>query len=217
MYSFGSLKIDGHADGSVPNTLYRQRIETKQTALVFPGFGYTCQMPLLFYSLKALLQKGLNVLTVEYNYSRDAQFRALSKEEQIGRLHADVEASYRAAQNQGYTEIVTLIGKSLGTRAIAHLLKQHSELKNAKIVWLTPLIKDQNLREQITDHEAGSLIAIGTADPYYDEDILASLQSNPKVSVVLIDDGDHGLQVQGDLNQSLKALSRVMASVTRFL
>lgn len=42
MYSFGSLKIEGHADESVPNTLYRQNIETEQMALVFPGFGYTC-------------------------------------------------------------------------------------------------------------------------------------------------------------------------------
>ncbi len=217
MYSFGSLKIKGHADEPVPNTLYRQKIETEQTAIVFPGFGYTCQMPLLFYSIEVLLQKGLNVLTVEYNYSRNVQFRALSKEEQTGWLHADVEASYRAAQNQGYSNIVTLIGKSLGTRAIAHLLREHSELENAKIVWLTPLIKDQDLREQIASHKAGNLIAIGTADPHCDVDILSSLQDNPRISVVLIEDGDHGLQVQDDLNRSLEALSKVIASVNQFL
>jgi predicted alpha/beta-hydrolase family hydrolase len=217
MYSFHSLKINSYADRPVPNTLYRQKIVTEQTALVFPGFGYTCQMPLLFYSIEALLQKGLNVLTVEYNYSKDAQFRALSKEEQIGRLHADVEASYRAAQNQGYSNIVTLAGKSLGTRAIAYLLREHSELRNAKVVWLTPLIKGQDLREQIAGHEAGNLIAIGTADPHYNVDVLYSLQDNPRISVVLIEDGDHGLQIQGDLNRSLEALSKVITSVNQFL
>ena len=217
MHSLSSLKIIGHADRPVPNTNYRQKTETEQTALVFPGLRYTCQMPVLFYSIKALLQKGLNVLTVEYNYSRDAGFRGLSREEQIGRLHADVEASYRAAQSQGCSNIITLIGKSLGTKAIAYLLREHSELENAKIVWLTPLIKDQDLREQIVGHKAGNLIAIGTADPHCDVDILSSLQDNPGISVVLIEDGDHGLQIQGDLNRSLEALSKVIASVNQFL
>jgi len=53
-----TLPIRGYRDEAVPNHFQRQDDATDHLALVLPGFGYTCDMPLLYYTVGHLLDRG---------------------------------------------------------------------------------------------------------------------------------------------------------------
>ena len=73
-----SLTINGYHGESVPNHLHRQETETDHLALVLPGFGYSCDMPLLYFTVNHLLEGGADVLQVEYQYNERPDYRSLS-------------------------------------------------------------------------------------------------------------------------------------------
>src|SRR5215210_1072785 len=68
MYSSTTLDIRGHRGDAVPNTFFAQDSETHHLAVVFPGLGYTAHMPVLYYPRRLLLERGADVLLVEYDY-----------------------------------------------------------------------------------------------------------------------------------------------------
>jgi hypothetical protein len=49
MHSIQTLEIMGYRDERVPNTFFRNDEGTEQLAIILPGMGYTCHMPLLYY------------------------------------------------------------------------------------------------------------------------------------------------------------------------
>jgi hypothetical protein len=57
---------------------------------------------------------------------------------------------------------------------------------------------------------------IGTADPHYDETHLEEIQRATKGEVLVIEGGDHSLEIDGDVLKSLRAIERVMRAVGAF-
>jgi hypothetical protein len=100
MHSFRSLEIAGYRNEPIPNTFFQQEGGADQLAIVLPGVGYTCQMPLLYYPTRLLLSLGMDVLWVEYNYGRRPEYRALSDARQREWLFADVTAACQSALAQ---------------------------------------------------------------------------------------------------------------------
>ncbi len=212
-----TLSIAGHRDQPVPNRFIRPRGAIDRLAVLLPGFGYTCDMPLFYYAENLLTERGWDVLRVEYAYSRSREFRQAPEIQRRRWLFADVEAAWRAGLAQGSYAAVALIGKSLGTRAMGHLLAADSPVPNIRAVWLTPLLSDAVLREQIERGGRPSLFVIGTADPEYDPAALDRLTKATGGAAVVVDGADHGLDIPGDPVASVQGLERVVAALTRFL
>ena len=210
-----TLDIGGHK-GPVPNAFFKQP-DTDHLALIYPGWGYTCQMPLLHYAASLLEQLGADVLRVNYAYNKIAGFRELSDEEQYRWLFSDADAAYYAAKTQRTYRRVTLVGKSLGTHALAHLLSEESELHDASAVWLTPLLNDADFRKRLARCPQRSLFVIGTADLTYNMEQLEALKRTSNYEVEEIENADHSLEIPGDVNASLKALQRVLTRIQTFL
>jgi hypothetical protein len=217
MYQKKQLEIVGYHDEPVPNTFLQQEGEAQHIAVVFPGMGYTCDMPLLYYATEPLLSRGADVLLVEYGYNRRGEFRSASDEEQTRWFIADVTAALRAALAQRPYTRVTLIGKSLGTLALGHLLATEQALENARAVWLTPLLRDERLRGQIRQWGGRSLFAIGSADPHYDTTLVDEVRGATGGEAVVVEGADHSIEFEGDLSRSLEALGTVMRAVEEFV
>ncbi len=215
MYSFKSLEIKGHRDELVPNTLLWQERQARQVAVVLPGIGYTCHMPLLYYASQSLLALGMDVLWVEYNYIRRADYRVLSGAEQNQWFFEDVTAACRIALTQRPYRDITLVGKSLGTRAMAQLIATDATLARCRDVWLTPVLRDATVREQIKSRPH-PLVVIGTSDPYYDPAYLAGLQANGSGQVMVVEGADHSLEIRGDTDSSLMILQQVTRAIKGF-
>jgi predicted alpha/beta-hydrolase family hydrolase len=215
MYSFKTLEIKGHRDELVPNTLLWQERQAGQVAIVLPGIGYTCHMPLLYYASQTLLTVGMDVLWVEYHYIRRADYRVLSGAEQNQWFFEDVAAACRMALTQRSYREITLVGKSLGTRAMAQLIATDARLAQCRDVWLTPVLRDATVREQIKGRPH-ALVVIGTADPYYDSAYLAGLEANGSSQVMVVEGADHNLEIKGDVESSLVILQEVTRAIKGF-
>ncbi len=216
-YTMASLEIHGYRDEQVPNTFFRQQESSDNLAIVLPGFAYTCDMPLLYYPVLSMLDLDADVLQVEYAYYHRENYRELTDDERAQWLFADVTAACDAALPQRAYAGVTLIGKSIGTRALGHLLSTDARLNHARAVWLTPLLRNAQLRTQMQGGKWSSLFVIGTADPHYDATLLAEVQEATGGDAVVIEGADHSLEIAGNLLASLDALMQVVRAFRKFL
>ena len=210
-----ALKIIGYRNEPLPNTFIHQAGRPSRCAIVFPGIGYTCQMPLLYYTRSLLIALGSDVLLVEYSYSRKPDFQALPGEERERWFFADVNAAGEAALSFRPYSQVTLVGKSLGTLAITHLLSK-PQFANSRAVWLTPLLRDERVRTQIRNTTRDALLVLGTNDAHYDADFLRRLKALPQVKTVVLEGADHSLEFKGDSLRSINFLQQVMREMQEF-
>lgn len=211
-----ALPIRGYRDELVPNRFHRQDAATPHLAVVLPGFGYTCDMPLLYFTVSHLCDQGADVLQVEYDYSRRPEYRDLAAAERHRWLLADVTAACRAALDQRTYQQITLVGKSLGTRAMSHLLASEPRVQHARTIWLTPVWHETAVRAQLLSGAQPALIVIGTADPHYDAATVEAMRAVVQNELVVIPDAEHGLEVTGDVVRSVQALEEVLRAVQRF-
>ena len=217
MYRFENVTIRGHRDLSIPNALRLLEEKSDRLALVFPGRGYTAQAPLLYYTISSLLHNGFNVLSIDYQYIDNPEFEALESDEQMKWLYEDVESAYEAACSEVESRLEILVGKSLGTIAIGRLLDSFPESSGYKVIWHTPLLLMPEVTQQIERHRPKSMFVIGTADPHYDEEILARLVEATNGEAVIVDDANHAMEVPGGVNDSLWAMEKIVDSVGEFV
>jgi len=205
------LDITGYRKEPVPNTFFEQDEPSDYAAIVFPGRKYPCQAPLLHYTTLALLQQTADVLWV--NYDRHPGYDSFSPEELLQCCIADAaEASNTLLHHKDY-EFLTLIGKSLGTLVMGHLLSEGMFFVNVSIVWLTPLLKHPELAEQMEWTTAPSLYVVGTADETYDAKIMQHVQEATKGQVIAIEGANHSLEIGTDVYKSLDAMKRIIQGV----
>jgi predicted alpha/beta-hydrolase family hydrolase len=215
MYSFKTLEIAGHGNRKVPNTFFRQQESASRLVVVLPGIGYTCQMPLLYYPTRVAIELGMDVLWLEYDYIRDADYQALPEAKKEYRLFCDTEAALRVAQSQRPYNLVILIGKSMGTRAISHLVTLDSGILGG-IAWITPVLTDLNVRAQIKGRK-NDLIVLGTADHYFDQPYVAELMAAKNNELLLVDGADHSMEIQGNTLRSVQIMEEITGIVRSFL
>ena len=170
--------------------------------MVLPGRGYTCHMPLLYYATLLLIDRGADVLAVDWPPEEGAQLEGLK-----------TRAAVAEAHGARRYERVTLIGKSLGTLAAAHLLAHEPAAAGARVVWLTPPLAWEPVREQVTATADRSLLLVGDADALSDNAFVAA---HPGAKHV-VSGGAHNLEIPGDVLGSVDALRGVVAAMREFL
>jgi predicted alpha/beta-hydrolase family hydrolase len=212
-----TLTIQGYRDEPVPNRLLRPEGAIDHLAVLLPGFGYTLDMPLFYYAENLVQERGWDVLRVEYAYNTRPEFQTLPEPERDRWLLADTTAAWRAGLGQRTYERVVLIGKSLGTLAMGHLLTMGDLPPAIGAVWLTPLLTKERLRQQISRYGGPSLFVIGTADPHFDPVVLEQMQVATTGEAVVVKNADHGMDIAGDPIASVRAVERVVEALGRFL
>ncbi len=211
------LEITGYHGEAVPNLFYQQEAETDGLALIFPGFGYNADLPVLYYPNLIAQQHNLDVLRLDTAYSRRPEFTRLGAAERLAWLDADASAALDAALAQRAYQRLLLIGKSIGTRAMGGLLQRYDQLPHSSWLWLTPVLTDPRLVEQIRLRQPRSLFVIGTADDFYQPGTLNELVQATDGGLVVIQQGDHSLEIPGQIQLSLQALVQVMSAVDEWI
>lgn len=200
--------------GTVDCIMHRQKNGTGKLALVFPGFAYTCQMPLLYYSAVALRSRGYDVVMAETDYAGRKDFQGLSSRERLELIRDDARAVYSDAVSLMNYDRLMLIGKSIGTIAIASLLQDALEGRRLATVWLTPLLHNAEVIKAIRSSAVrGMLLAIGTKDAEYSKKAIGSIEAGSGRVLLEIADADHSLEVEGDVKASLNAVERVLVAL----
>jgi predicted alpha/beta-hydrolase family hydrolase len=210
-----SLDIVGHKKQPVPNTFITQPQPSTHLAVILPGYRYPVEMPPLHYAARLLLEQGADVLRVEYAYYR-TNFLQQAESEQDQWISDDVFAACDAGLSQRSYEKITLVGQSLGTIAMVHLLSDH-RFQQVACVWVTPLLTVEWLRSRIEEIRPRSLFIIGTADRFYNPELLNHLKTVTQGQTCILEGADHGLEIPGDIPGSLAALHQIVETLQAFL
>lgn len=190
-------------------------------AVLFPGIGYTCDKPLLYYSAKLAAEKGFEVVRVPYgNFPSNVKGNAekmyqsfVSAREQSEEILKDVDWS-------SYDEIV-FFSKSVGTVVALSYAAEHG--MDARQVLYTPLketFKFPVAAAGAADaSDAGKSRAIafhGTGDPWAVTEEIVRICEEKGVPLYLTKDANHSLEC-GKAIKDIKTIRKVMRTVKEFL
>ena len=129
-----SLSIFGYGGEAVLNRFFQQAGTARDLAVILPGLNYTCDMPLLYYPARLLVERGADVLQIHSNYTLSA-FQSLERKEQIDCLGQDALGAIQTGMKQRLYDRLILIGKSIGTLSLAYLVAQ-AGYATATTIWL---------------------------------------------------------------------------------
>ena len=208
------MDILGYGGVCVPNQFFRQPAGSAHLGVILPGVQYTSAMPLLYYAGCLLIERGCDVLIVNYDYRSIS--RTVSKQELEGRLYADTHQAVSVAYGQHSYASVVLVGKSLGTMAMAHLLDAQ-RWPIVATAWLTPILGRDDVRDAVSNMANRAFVAIGTDDGEYDASLLRELEQRRGVDVCTIEHADHSIDIVGDVPGSAKAVWTVIWRMQAFL
>ena len=177
-------------------------------AVLFPGIGYHCDKPLLYYSAKLARAAGYEVRPVPY-----AGFPEKVRGDG-DKLRASAEIAWSQACEMladvdwAAWDDILFVGKSIGTVvASRYALERDLTVKN---VLLTPL-------EETFQYVRGAAVAFhGTADPWASTEAIAAACRKKGVALYLTEGANHSLET-GDVIGDVRTLGETMARIDAFI
>lgn len=215
-YRISSLEIASEQSGTIVNQFIQQKESSEKLGILFPGMGYSCDRPLLYYTTELLLARGYDVLQLWSNYETTG-FEQLSQTEKTIRIIGDGQALLQAGQKAGRYGQLLLCGKSLGTLTMAFIMNADQELRKATTVWFTPLIHLPPVAQAIQAIEGPAFIAGSQADDTFASGPTEEINSLPNSTTLVIDGADHSLEIPGDPLQSLVILNQVFERLSTLI
>lgn len=206
--------IKGYKGKDIDYTVLSTDEHASKLAILLPGAGYTAQAPLLHYSTGVFLHKSVDVLQVNYTYN-DKFYDPFTMDELVEAIKHDVGTIIDKVLEENSYDGYYLVGKSLGTIAMASLLDKEI-FRNAKAVWLTPLLNRDDVFESMLYSRNESLCFIGDDDMHYNTERYRQFANNPKLVSRILEGADHSLQYKGDPVRSIDLLKTVIKEIDEF-
>ena len=189
-------------------------------AVLFPGIGYTCDKPLLYYSAKLAAEKGFEVVRVPYgNFPSNVKGNAEKMYQSFVSAREQSEDILKDVDWSSYEEIV-FFSKSVGTVVALSYAAEHGI--DARQVLYTPL--KETFKFPVAAGAAGAndagksrVIAFhGTGDPWAQTEDIIKICEEKGVPLYLTKDANHSLEC-GKAIKDIKTIRKVMRTVKEFL
>lgn len=183
--------------------------------VIFPGLGYTCDRPLLYYARKLASNAGYDTChTVEYGHI-DKTGLIGNKEKMLEvykKIKVDADKSLADIDFLQYENIL-FISKSIGTAVASSFAKELAD-KGVKVpikhVLYTPL------EQTFVFHPSNAIAFTGTNDPWCNTDEVISLAKKENIPIYVYEDANHSLET-GDVSKDLDNLKNVMELTNKFI
>jgi hypothetical protein len=209
-------EIDGYKESKISYSIIKQKNVSNKLAIILPGMGYNVHKPLLHFATNLFINNEYDVLHVNYNYISNEVYKELSQEEKVECIQLDVKRVIDAVLDGKTYSGFVLIAKSIGTIPISNELLTRVDFKDAKAIWLTPLLHNEPLFERMKHLSNHSLFVIGDSDPCYVKERFDELAKEDHNTSVLIKGADHSLE-EKDIQASLDNLKLVLQEMERFI
>ncbi|HYK74203.1 MAG TPA: alpha/beta hydrolase [Pseudoneobacillus sp.] len=194
-----------------PFRLIEQKEETNNLVIVLPGAGYTIQAPLLHFTTGVFYNKGFDVLHINYTFSKQ-EMSALNERD----FARDVQfAIDNAIKDKKYSHYY-VVAKSIGTKALIYLL-DHSMLKDAKVVWLTPILQNDDVFHAMFNSDNKGLCIFGEKDHFcFIVERFEKLKNNQNLILKVVDGGNHNLELDNEPLKSIEILKSIISDINEF-
>ena len=177
-------------------------------AVLFPGIGYTCTKPLLYYAGKLAAACGYRVVPVAYgNFPSGVKGDARKMRMSFVSAYEQAEQLLRDVDWDG-CEDVLFIGKSIGTTVAARYARDHGI--TARLVLLTPLV------DTFRFTDGGAIAFHGTADPWAATADIRRACAAQSIALHLTEGANHSLET-GDVRADLATLTETMRIVEAYV
>ncbi len=182
----------------------------KKLVVLFPGIGYTCDKPLLYYADDLAANAGYERLKVSYVLPGDHKIRGnLEKMEEAFRtLYARAEECLADVDWSQYEEVI-FVSKSIGTIIASAYANTLGDVPIRHVLY-TPL---KYTFEQKPKNAIGFF---GMADNWSPSEEVLPLAKELDIPMYLYEGANHSLET-GDTLKDLGTLKDVMEKTKRFL
>lgn len=180
----------------------------KKLAVFFPGIGYTCDKPLLYYTEKLTRQHGYTSLPVRYgNFPKHVKGDPEAMAEAFSSALAQTEEILQDTDWTQYDEIL-FVSKSIGTVVAAAFATAHA--LTVRHILFTPLC------ETFSRIIPGQIAFHGTNDPWADTDTIRTKARQTDTLLFVTPEANHSLET-GNVATDLKTLETVLKQVSQYL
>ncbi|MFP4362988.1 MAG: alpha/beta hydrolase [Spirochaetia bacterium] len=201
-----NMKIKGLNNRRITFTRLQPDEETGKTAIVLPGYSYSGDAPILFYTKYGLAREGYTVYTVEYRYNEREDFMELD----------NVEKDKFFAQEQNYFcdqlkeelsfKKLLVIGKSLGTTAMTIWHQNTFLMENTdklSYIWMTPANALEDVSSIIKETSIPSILIAGDRDQYYNNEVYREMDSHQHCRTFIVPGAGHILEDEKSVGKSI--------------
>ena len=179
----------------------------KKIAVFFPGVGYTCEKPLLYYTASMANDYGYEIVTLDYGQDiHSTRGRSQQELEQITKLALKRIIPRILELNLNNYDDVVFVSKSIGTTIALEVEIGLKPVKPIRHFLLTPL--------ETTFHyiqKANGVFFSGTADPYTPTDVIRTAgRKYASKNGGIFEKCNHSLEIAGDTMGNLERLEQIM-------
>lgn len=176
-------------------------------AVIFPGIGYHCDKPLLYYSKKIAMQYGFEIIEVPYGgFQKNIKGSAEKMKEAFESAFFQAEQMLKSVNFEEY-DTVLFISKSIGT-AVAGAYSEKKGL-DAFHIYYTPV-------EASLEVMQNGIVFHGMADPWADAGVIrqgCEKKGLPCFSYVA---ANHSLET-GDVQVDLRNMQDIMCRTENYI
>lgn len=182
--------------------------DQKKIAVVFPGIGYHCDKPLLYYSKKIAAKYGYEIREVPYgNFPQNVKGNTEKMEQAFYAASAQAEELLRDAVWEDYDQILFL-SKSIGTAVSAfYASRHHLDTRN---VFYTPVAQTFPLIG------AEGIVFHGTADPWVATAAVKQGCAEKGLPLYITEQANHSLET-GNIKTDLANLAVIMEQTEKYI
>ena len=181
----------------------------KNLAVIFPGFGYNGDKPLLYYSKKLAGEKGYEILDIKYDLITPYKELENDKDRDKKVFKIAVSEAMKCLSEVNLSEYgkVLFIGKSIGT-VVAGYCAGEMEVDVRHIV-LTPVPETFEYLKKIC-----GIIFHGTDDPLCKNDVVLDKCKELELELIEVEGANHSLEIH-DVEMDLRRIAEIMDRVKK--
>ena len=180
----------------------------KKLAVIFPGIGYTCDKPLLYYSWKLLKTSGYEIIPVSYSGFPDG-VKGNAEKMHLAAIMA-LEQSERILKSINWDEYedIVFVSKSVGTVVGSAYARQHHIA--CRHVLFTPVEETF----QFADREA--IVFHGTGDPWAETTAIEEQCRALGITLYETENANHSLEI-GNVDADIDTMKKTMRIVREYI
>lgn len=186
-------------------------------AVYFPGVGYHCDKPLLYYARKIAAACGFDQhISLSYTTQiRDLLGNPINMKAAFLELYEQAESALDKtaafSQQSGVASCcdeILFISKSVGTAIAARYTSEHNI--PCRHILYTPLA------ETFAFHPRNGIAFTGTADPWVNTAVIRQQCQEHQIPFFLYENANHSLET-GDVFRNLDIMKEVMQKTEKFI
>ena len=188
--------------------------------VLFPGIGYTCEKPLMYYGRKIAMEAG-------YNDCHGSKYEKIEKtglqgnpEKMMEVFQYLYEATKKSLSEIKWAEYdrILFISKSIGTIVASAFENELTSSMNKQGITIAPIkqILFTPLEQTFIFHPSDAIGFTGTKDPWCNYEKVVALAKEQYIPINIYEDANHSLET-GDTQKDITNLENVIEICKCFL